>query len=74
MNQSTVVASEPMAIQPAIARQNGRGVWLYNQPCTRMTLMLSVYHAWGNPTVMPRSTGLIALTVSVSVLLLCAQG
>ncbi len=28
-NQSTVVASEPMAMQPAIGRQNGRGVWLY---------------------------------------------
>ncbi len=26
-----MVASEPMAMQPAIARQNGRGVWLYNQ-------------------------------------------
>ncbi len=25
-----VVASEPMAMQPAIARQNGRAVWLYN--------------------------------------------
>ncbi len=24
------MASEPMAVQPAIARQNGRGVWLYN--------------------------------------------
>ncbi len=23
---------EPMAMQPAIARQNGRGVWLYNSP------------------------------------------
>ncbi len=32
MNQSTAVASEPMAMQPAIARQNGRGVWLYNSP------------------------------------------
>ncbi len=29
-NQCTAVASEPMAMQPAIARQNGRGVWLYN--------------------------------------------
>ncbi len=29
-----VVASEPMAMQPDIARQKGRGVWLYNQlPC-----------------------------------------
>ncbi len=27
-----MVASEPMAMQPAIARQNGRGVWLYNSP------------------------------------------
>ncbi len=25
-----MVASEPMAMQPAIARQNRRGVWLYN--------------------------------------------
>ncbi len=25
-----MVASEPMAMQPAIARQNGRGIWLYN--------------------------------------------
>ncbi len=31
INQSTAVASEPMAFQPAVARQNGRGVWLYNQ-------------------------------------------
>ncbi len=29
-NQSMAVASEPMAMQPAIACQNGRGVWLYN--------------------------------------------
>ncbi len=29
-NQSTAVASEPMAMQPTIARQNGRDVWLYN--------------------------------------------
>ncbi len=29
-NQSTAVASDPMAMQPAIARQNGRGIWLYN--------------------------------------------
>ncbi len=27
-----VVASEPMAMQPAIVRQNGRGIWLYNSP------------------------------------------
>ncbi len=31
-NQSMAVASEPMAMQPAIARKNGRGVWLYNSP------------------------------------------
>ncbi len=31
-NQSTAVVSEPMAIQPAIACQNGRGGWLYNSP------------------------------------------
>ncbi len=30
-NQCTAVASKPMAMQLAIARQNGRGVWLYNQ-------------------------------------------
>ncbi len=35
-------------------------------PCTRMTLMLNVYHAWGNPTLMPPSAGLIALTESFS--------
>ncbi len=31
MNQCTMVASELIAMQPAIARQNGRGVRLYNQ-------------------------------------------
>ncbi len=31
MNLCTAVASEQMAMQPAIARQNGRGVWLNNQ-------------------------------------------
>ncbi len=31
MKQCTAVASEPMAMQPAIARKNGRGVWLFNQ-------------------------------------------
>ncbi len=31
-NQSMAVASEPMAMQPTIARQNGRDVWLYNLP------------------------------------------
>ncbi len=36
-----VVASEPMAMQPAIARQNGRGVWLYNQlPATASQISL----------------------------------
>ncbi len=36
-----VVASEPMAKQPAIARQNGRGVWLYNQlPATASPISL----------------------------------
>ncbi len=30
--QSTAVASEPMAIQPTIACQKKRGVWLYIQP------------------------------------------
>ncbi len=157
-NQCTVVASEPMAMQPAIARQNGRGVWLYNQlpchrcsyffssttnsilrwlfadagirhwnassslirtsrsdqlahsvipcshtasikrasvkeqisqrcckyrtvivrsaglPCTRMTLTLSVCHAWGNPTLTLCSAGLTALIVRVSFLPLCAHG
>ncbi len=29
-NKCMAVASEPMAMQPAIARQNGRGVWIYN--------------------------------------------
>ncbi len=44
-------------------------------PCkTRMTLTLSACHAWGNPTLMLHSAGLIALTARVSVWLLCAQG
>ncbi len=29
-NQSAAVASEPMAMQPAIAHQNGKGIWLNN--------------------------------------------
>ncbi len=29
-NHSTAVASEPMAMQPTIACQNERGIWLYN--------------------------------------------
>ncbi len=57
MNQSTTVASEPMAIQPAIACQNGRGVWLYNQPIirslrvrslSRITLVLRRETLYGN--------------------------
>ncbi len=41
MNKCTAVASEPMAIQPAIARQNVRGVWLYNQlPATASQISL----------------------------------
>ncbi len=147
-----VVASEPMVMQPAIARQNMRDVWLYNQlpchrisdffssatnsllrwlfadagirrwnasssrirtsrsnqladsvipcshpasiqrsslkeqisqlcckccavivrhaglPCKRMTLTLSVCHAWGNTTLTLRSAGLTALIARVSVL------
>ncbi len=35
-------------------------------PCTRMTLTLSVYHAWENPTLMLCSAGLIALCESFS--------
>ncbi len=31
-NQCMVVASKPINMRPAIARQNGRGVWLYNPP------------------------------------------
>ncbi len=35
------MASEPMAMQPAIARQNRRGVWLYNQlPATASQISL----------------------------------
>ncbi len=30
-NGSVVAACEPMAMQPAIACQNGRGVWLYKK-------------------------------------------
>ncbi len=32
MNQCTAAAREGMAMQPAIARQNRRGVWLYKWP------------------------------------------
>ncbi len=41
MNQFTAVASEPMAMQPAIARQNARGVWLYNPLLTTATQISS---------------------------------
>ncbi len=32
------LAHEPMAMQPAIGHQNGRGIWIYNQlPCHRIS-------------------------------------
>ncbi len=37
-------------------------------PCTLMTLTLNMCHAWGNPTLMLRSAGLITRTASVSIL------
>ncbi len=157
-NDSAAALSEPMAMQPAIAHQNGRGLWLYKRtlrrrisdffssatkslprwlfadaeirrwnasaagldllqrsacryglspaairqlskrasqkerlstrrcckccavivrraglPCTPMTVMLNVCHAWGNPTLTLCSAGLTALTTRVSVSTLCAR-
>ncbi len=41
--------------------------------CMLMRLMLSVYHAWGNPTLTLRSARLNARTASALVLPLCAH-
>ncbi len=49
-NQCTAVVREPMAMQPAIARQNRRGIWLYNQLlCHR----ISDFFEWSNWGVQP---------------------
>ncbi len=40
----SVAACEPMAMQPAIACQNGRGVWLYKSSSKEATEECSSYH------------------------------
>ncbi len=57
-----MVASESMAMQPAIARQNGRGVWLYN-PLLATASQISSKEATGHAA---HSTARNAVLVPIS--------
>ncbi len=43
----SVAAHVPMAMQPAIAHQNGRGVWVYKQPIRRRISDFFERSNWG---------------------------
>ncbi len=51
-------ASEPMAMQPAIVCQNGRGVWLYNSLPATVSQISSLQRWWpffADSSLMPKS-------------------
>ncbi len=69
-----VVASEPLAMQPDIARQNGSGVWLYNQlPATASQISSkeaterAAHSTARNAVLVPISQGIEVLIVTVYV-------
>ncbi len=55
-NQSMVVASERMAMQPTIARQNERSIWLYNSPPATPSFADAGIRCWNTSSSRIRSS------------------